>query len=48
MKRGTYGELVSSELEPDVLSEVRAMVKEASSADKVDEHGSWGFGAGGD
>lgn len=45
MKRGTYGELVSSELEPDVLSEVRAMVKEASSADKVDEHGSWDFGA---
>lgn len=45
MKRGTYGELVSSELEPGVLSEVRAMVKEASSADKVDEHGSWEFGA---
>lgn len=44
MKRGTYGEVVLSELDTETLKTVRELVNNAGSAEHIDEHGSWEFG----
>lgn len=45
MNRGTYGEINRSEVDADMLAQVRQMINNAAAADKVDEHGSWDFRA---
>lgn len=44
MKRGTYGEISLSDLNPSTAKQVRNLVKAAANAQKVDEHGNWDFG----
>jgi hypothetical protein len=44
-QRGNYGEISLSTLTERQRKEVHNLVKKASSADKVDEHGAWEFGA---
>ena len=43
--RGAYGEISLSSLSPSIRKQVENLVKGAQSADKVDEHGMWEFGA---
>lgn len=42
--RGYYDEIKTSTLDDDLRNQVRQLVEAASSAAKVDEHGSWDFG----
>lgn len=43
--RHTYGEIYLSDLDPETRGKVNDLVEKASTAAKVDEHGSWEFGA---
>lgn len=44
MKRDSYNAIVMSELDEETRSGVRGLVSRISTADKVDEHGTWEFG----
>ena len=43
-QRGSYGELPMHSLDAETRAQVAALVADAASASKVDEHGSWEFG----
>lgn len=45
MKRGEYNQIYLSSLSKSTLKQVNNLVYAASNAEKVDEHGSWDFGA---
>lgn len=44
-KRGSYGEIVFSSLDEATREAVRDLVNRVATADNIDEHGSWDFGA---
>ncbi|HRK21732.1 MAG TPA: hypothetical protein PLX06_07990, partial [Fimbriimonadaceae bacterium] len=43
--RGGYEEILQSSVPPETMREIASLVKEAGRAEKIDEHGSWAFGA---
>jgi len=43
-QRGSYGEIPMHSLDAETRERVAALVADAASASKVDEHGSWSFG----
>jgi len=45
IQRSTYSEIVLSSIDPELKRQVVDLIERASSADKVDEHGSWDFSA---
>lgn len=45
LKRGNYGEILMSTLNSRTKKQVMNLFNEAKNADKVDEHGTWEFGA---
>lgn len=45
IQRGGYDEILQSSVPQDTMREIAALVGEAGRAEKIDEHGSWSFGA---
>lgn len=44
-QRGTYDEILLSSIDPDTRQKIEQLIDDASSADKIDEHGNWDFSA---
>lgn len=44
-KRGSYNEILLESINNETKKKIMNLIKEASNANKIDEHGSWDFGA---
>ena len=43
--RGSYNEILLESINKETKKKILNLMKEASNANKIDEHGSWDFGA---